>query len=66
MSQVAKSRGNHLLDQSREKTCSNRQRSVVEIVMRIMDGAAADGAGIANVDKGAGKPQAYRQSLRRL
>src|SRR5215469_8138739 len=42
------------LDQSREETCSNRQCSVVEIVMRVVHGAAAHGAGITNVDKGAG------------
>jgi hypothetical protein len=41
------------LDQSREETCSNRQCSVVEIVMRVVDGAAADATGIANIDKGA-------------
>jgi hypothetical protein len=42
------------LDQPREETCSKRQCSVVEIVMRVVHGAAADSAGIANIDKRAG------------
>jgi hypothetical protein len=41
------------LDESREETRSNRQCSVVEIVMGVVDGAAADATGIANIDKGA-------------
>jgi hypothetical protein len=40
-----------LLDQSREETCSKRQCSVVEIVVRVVHGAAADGASIANRSK---------------
>src|SRR5262245_17830261 len=42
-----------LLDHSREQTRSNRQCSVVEIVMRVVHGAAADRARNANIDKGA-------------
>jgi hypothetical protein len=42
------------LDQSREEICSNRQCSVVEIVMRVVDRTAADGAGVANIDESAG------------
>jgi hypothetical protein len=41
------------LDQSREETCSNRQCSVVEIVVRVVDGAAADTTGVANIEEGA-------------
>jgi hypothetical protein len=37
------------LGQSREKTRSNRQCGVIEIVMRVVDGTAADGAGNANI-----------------
>src|SRR5262249_1344656 len=40
------------LDQSREETGSNRQCSVVEIVMMVVDRAAANGAGNADIDKG--------------
>ena len=41
------------LDQAREETCANRQCSVVEIVMWVVDGVAADVTGIANIDIGA-------------
>jgi hypothetical protein len=37
------------LDQSRKETCSNRQCSVVEIVMRVVN---ADATGVANSDIG--------------
>ena len=43
-----------LLDEPREETRSNRQCSVVEIVIRVVHGAAADRAGNANIDKGTG------------
>jgi hypothetical protein len=41
------------LHQSREETRSNRQCSVVEIVIRVVHGAAADRASNADIDKGA-------------
>ena len=41
------------LDQPREETRSNRQCSVVEIVMRVVHRAAANPTGIADIYKGA-------------
>src|SRR5262249_50795001 len=49
LSAIRKSR-QLFLDQSREKTCSNRQSLVVEIVMRVVHRAAAADAGNADID----------------
>jgi hypothetical protein len=40
------------LDQARKEARPNRQCSVVEIVMRVVDRIAAYGTGNANIDKG--------------